>query len=502
MNLKEELIKYLDAGYPILFINSYEEIKTDNIIRRTVGNRKIIEWNGATGFSDFFTKNALIADKSLIETLKMLAEDDDNLDRRLLVLKDMTPYLDDKDVIALLKRICHKIENGLDTAIIIVSSLITIPKELEKFTTILETDHLSESEIRAQIKSFSEETNNIINDKLLEEMSLAFKGLSEFEIENLLASAISTEGMFSRESLKLILEQKRQMIMKSNILEMIQVKESIQDIGGLENLKDFLKRKSLIYKSINKAQEFGVDMPKGIMITGVPGCGKSLTAKATANMFEVPLLKLDMGKIMGKYVGESETNMRKAIELAEAISPCVLWIDELEKAFAGVNSSGHEVTMRLFGSFLTWMQDKTSPVFVVATANDISHLPSELLRKGRFDEIFYVDLPNKEERKKIFEIHIKKRRKNDFDKINIDKLIEKTEGYSGADVEGAVISAVENAFGDAMEKNRDIKTASLTTEYILSSIAHTQSLSEIMKDQLKNLRDFYTKNRFINASRR
>lgn len=500
MNLKEELIKYLDAGYPILFINSYEEIKTDTIIRRTVGNRKILEWNGATGFSEFSTKNAIIEDKTLVDTLRFLSADDDNLNRKLLVLKDMTPYLEEPEVIALLKSICHKIENGLDTAIIIVSTVIKIPKELEKFTTILETDYLSENEIREQIRSFSDETGNTISDKLLEEMALAFKGLSEFEIENLLASAISTDGLFTRDSLRLIIEQKRQMIMKSNILEMVQVKENVNDIGGLENLKKWLERKSRVYKAINKAAEFGVDMPKGVMITGVPGCGKSLTAKATASMFEVPLLKLDMGRIMGKYVGESETNMRNAINLAEAISPCVLWVDELEKAFAGVGGSGHEVTMRLFGTFLTWMQDKTAPVFVIATANDISHLPPELLRKGRFDEIFYVGLPNQAERKKIFEIHIKKRRKQDIDQIDINSLVSSTEGFSGADIEGVVIEAVENAFGDAVEKNVDVNDASLTTDYLLSSINNTKSLSVIMKDQLKALKKYYEDNHFKNAS--
>lgn len=500
MNLKEELIKYLDAGYPILFINSYEEIKTDTIIRRTVGNRKILEWNGATGFSEFSTKNAIIEDKTLVDTLRFLSADDDNLNRKLLVLKDMTPYLEEPEVIALLKSICHKIENGLDTAIIIVSTVIKIPKELEKFTTILETDYLSENEIREQIRSFSDETGNTISDKLLEEMALAFKGLSEFEIENLLASAISTDGLFTRDSLRLIIEQKRQMIMKSNILEMVQVKENVNDIGGLENLKKWLERKSRVYKAINKAAEFGVDMPKGVMITGVPGCGKSLTAKATASMFEVPLLKLDMGRIMGKYVGESETNMRNAINLAEAISPCVLWVDELEKAFAGVSGTGHEVTMRLFGTFLTWMQDKTAPVFVIATANDISHLPPELLRKGRFDEIFYVGLPNQAERKKIFEIHIKKRRKQDIDQIDINSLVSSTEGFSGADIEGVVIEAVENAFGDAVEKNVDINDASLTTDYLLSSINNTKSLSVIMKDQLKALKKYYEDNHFKNAS--
>ena len=229
------------------------------------------------------------------------------------------------------------------------------------------------------------------------------------------------------------------------------------------------------------------------MIAGVPGCGKSLCAKVTAQMFDVPLLRLDMGKIMGKYVGESEENMRKAIALAEAIAPCILWIDELEKAFAGVNGSGNEVTVRLFGTFLTWMQEKTSSSFVVATANDITKLPPELMRKGRFDEIFYVGLPKAEERRKIFEIHIRKRRKQDLQSIDLAKLSSLTEGYSGADVEGVVIDAVENAFIDGCDE--------LTTEYIETAIKNTHSLSEIMKESLTNLSKEYENRHFKSASR-
>ena len=312
---------------------------------------------------------------------------------------------------------------------------------------------------------------------------MSFKGLTEFEIGSLLSFAVAEEGDLTRDSIKLIFTQKRQMIMKSGILDMIPLKERPEDIGGLENLKIWLRRKAKVYRAINKAMEFGVDMPKGVLIAGIPGCGKSLTAKATAQLFEVPLLKLDMGKIMGKYLGESEANMRKAIRLAETIAPCVLWVDELEKAFSGTDGSGHEVTMRLFANFLTWLQEKTSPVFVVATANDISKMPPELLRKGRFDDIFYVDLPNDAERKNIFDIHIRKRRNQDIRKIDFGKLVSKTDGFSGADIESVVVEAVENAFADGKSE--------LTTEYLEHTISNTKSLSVIMKDKLKELRNFY-----------
>jgi len=492
MNIKTELIKYLDAGYPIIYINSYEEVKTDKIIRDAIGMREALEWNGANGFVDFRTKQSLISDKGLAETLKLLSNDNE-LDRKILVLKDVQAYLEEPNVIAILKNISQQIVTGMDSAIIVVSSIIKIPKELEKFITILELEYLTQDEIKKQITRFSEEQAVPISDELLEDMSMAFKGLTEFEVESLLSSAIVDTGIFTRQNLKLIFAQKQQMIMKSGILEMIPVKENLNDIGGLENLKKWLSRKAKVYKSINKAIEYGVDMPKGMLIAGVPGCGKSLTAKVTSSLFEVPLLRLDMGKIMGKYVGESEENMRKAIALAEAISPCVLWIDELEKAFAGINGSGSEVTVRLFGTFLTWMQEKTSPAFVVATANDITKLPPELMRKGRFDEIFYVGLPKIEERRKIFEIHIKKRRKQDFSLIDINRLVDKTNGYSGADIEGVIKDAIENAFAD--------DKPSITTEYIEEAIRNTHSLSEIMKDSLDTLSKEYETRKFKNASK-
>lgn len=495
MKINKKLNSYIDAGFPIIYINSFEEIKVDGIISSVMGGRIGLEWNGSQGFCDFKNKQSLIAGNSLSETLLLLCSEKE-LDRKFLVIKDAHLYLDDPTVITCLKTIALNIskqEDALDAVVIIVSPILKLPKELEKFITILEMDYPDQTEIKNQIKSFSTEQDVSITEELLEDMSMSFKGLTEFEINSLLAAALADDGMFTRSDLKLIFDQKQQMIMKSGILEMIQIKERPEDIGGLENLKSWLDRKSKVFKSINKAIEFGVNMPKGVLIAGVPGCGKSLCAKVTAQMFEVPLLRLDMGKIMGKYVGESEENMRKAIALAEAISPCILWIDELEKAFAGVNGTGNEVTVRLFGTFLTWMQEKTSSTFVVATANDITKLPPELMRKGRFDEIFYVGLPKPEERRKIFEIHINKRRKQDLSNIDISSLVSQTEGYSGADVEGVVIDAVESAFVDG--------SGALTTEHINTAIKNTHSLSEIMKESLTNLSKEYENRHFKSASK-
>lgn len=497
LTLKEKLGRYIDACFPIIYINSYEEEKIDRIITDAIRSRRAFEWNSASGILDFKSKERQES-IDLEEYLTSIINDgiEDELDRRLLILKDVSSYLDNPKIISLLKYISLKITQGLDSCIIIVAPVVVLPKELEKFTTILELEYPTESEIKNQISNFIEENElNKISSSLLEEMSITLKGLTEYEIDSILRSAIADDGELNKEDLKLVFTQKQQMIQKAGILEMIPLKEKIEEIGGLEILKAWLNRKAKIYREINKAKAFGVDMPKGVLIAGVPGCGKSLTAKVTASLFEIPLLRLDIGKILGKYVGESEENMRKAIALAEAISPCVLWVDELEKAFAGIGAGGdgNEVTVRLFGAFLTWMQEKTSSVFVIATANDITKLPPELMRKGRFDEIFFAGLPKPEERKKIFEIHINKRRKNDFSSIDISKLVDKTDGYSGADIEGVVKESIENAFADGKDK--------LTTDYILKAISETHSLSERMKESLDSMSKICKDRKFKNASK-
>lgn len=494
--LKSRIARYIDAGYPILYVNTYEEDKVDTIISEISYSKEVYEWNESNGYIDFETKTPVQEECGLEQMLDQL-KTIDLLDNKLIVLKDTVPYFEEPRIVSKIKGLARLISQGADAAIIIISSELVIPKDLEKYITILEMDYLDTTEIKRVINSFIQEWMNgqEVDEKLIDEYAVAFKGLTEFEILNLLALAYSDDGELTRDDLRLIFEQKQQMIKKAGILEMIPLNETMADIGGLENLKDWFIRKAKVYKNMDRAKEYGVDMPKGVLIAGVPGCGKSLNAKAAASLFEVPLLRLDMGRLMGKYVGESEGNLRKAIALAEAISPCVLWIDELEKAFAGVGEagSGSEVTTRLFGNFLTWMQEKTSPTFVVATANDITKLPPELLRKGRFDEIFYVGLPNAKEREKIFQIHICKRRKQDVNDINIKSLVDKTDGFSGADIEGVVKDAVESAFAD--------DKYSVQTEDLLKAIKNTHSLSEIMADSLKKMAKEYETRKFKNASR-
>ena len=487
-SFEQNFIRYLNASFPILYIDTFEDDKAKKIIHEICDKNQIgvIEWNMDESWDFSVDPPISIPKADLASTLKLLVKDG-NLNDKILILQDAHFLIDKIENTSALKSLAQRIiADEYAFNICIVSPLIPIPKELENYTTIMELETLTEESIKEIILKFNEKQGATLPENdLLDTLVTRFKGLSQTEINNILSLAVAEDGMLTYSDLPLVLEQKQQAVKKSGILEMIHVKESMDDIGGLENLKSWLLRKAEIFKQIKKAQDFGVDIPKGVLIAGMPGCGKSLTAKAAAKAFDVPLLRLDMGRLMGKYVGESEGNMRRAIKLTEASSPCILWIDELEKAFAGVksNDSGSEVTMRLFGSFLTWMQEKESLAFVVATANKINALPPELLRKGRFDETFYVDLPNEDERKKILKIHIRKRRKNDLNKINLTELVAKTEGYCGADLEGVVREGIETAFVN--------KKDTLTTDDILAAIKDTHSLSEVMKEEIDKMKKSY-----------
>jgi SpoVK/Ycf46/Vps4 family AAA+-type ATPase len=287
-----------------------------------------------------------------------------------------------------------------------------------------------------------------------------------------------------------ILTEKEQIIRKSGMLEYYRVDEGMADVGGLDVLKDWVRKRTQAFGQ--RARDFGLPAPRGILLLGVQGCGKSLSCKAVAANWRLPLLRLDVGKIFGGIVGQSEENMRRAIRMSESIAPTVLWLDELEKGFSGTQSSGVSdggTTARVFASFVTWLQEKTAPVFVVATANRIDDLPPELLRKGRFDEIFFVDLPSEEERREIFAIHLKKR-KRALENFDLDRLADAAVGYSGAEIEQVIVSALYDAF----DAGRDINT-----EDLLRNIHSSIPLSRTMKEQIDDLR-MWASTRARNAS--
>lgn len=475
------LASYIDALHPIIYIKHFDFKVIDDAITEVGENVKCVEFNNALGLVDFRTKNPM-QECDLEQFLKMTM-DDGFEQETFLVLKDVHGELNNPKIIALLKRIAENnlYNDNYSATIFILSEVIVIPCELENYITIFDIPLPTTNEILRIIRDFISDMEISVEEDVINDIALSFKGLNEFQIKQILNLAYQDGGCIDQEDKLLILKEKEQFIKKSAMLELVNFSETINDIGGLENLKDWLVRKAKVFSNLDKAIKFGVDVPKGILIIGMPGCGKSLTAKATASLFEIPLVRLDVGRLLGKYVGESEENMRKALKLSEAISPCVLWIDEIEKAFAGVggDGGGNDVTTRLFGQFLTWMQEKENTVFIVATANDISRMPPEFLRKGRFDELFFVDLPNGEERRKILDIHLKKRKKwnREIDSI---ALIKETEGFNGADLEAVVKDTIEMAFIDGRD--------TITTEDLIKSVKDTKSISSTLKDKITEIK--------------
>ena len=480
-NTVDILSSYVDALHPIIYINHFDFKVIDEAISEIGNTAKIVEYNNALGLIDFKTKSPM--QECDLEKFLTLTLDDGFEQETFIVLKDIHRELDNPRVISLLKKISEDnlYNENYHATIFIVSETVVIPSELENYITVFDIPLPTDTEILSIINEFINDLEISVEQETINDIALSFKGLNEFQIKQILNLAYQDGGYIDKDDKLLILKEKEQFIKKSGMLEIVNFSETIDDIGGLENLKDWLKRKAKIFANLDKAIKFGVDVPKGIMIIGMPGCGKSLTAKATASLFEIPLVRLDVGRLLGKYVGESEKNMRKALKLSEAIAPCVLWIDEIEKAFAGVGSDGgNEVTTRLFGQFLTWMQEKENTVFIVATANDISRMPPEFLRKGRFDELFFVDLPNGEERRKIIDIHLKKRKKwnKEIDSI---ALIKETEGFNGADIEAVVKDTIEAAFIDGKEK--------ITTDDLIKSVKDTKSISNTLKDKIKQIKE-------------
>lgn len=473
---------YTEALYPIIYINHFDFRVIDELIKGIVEHRKVVEYNNGLGFVDFKTKAPMqVCDLyNFLYTVK-----DDGYDNEMFILlKDVHDQLNKPEIVSLLKYIAERnlYNEDYSATVFIASSKLRIPAELEELITVIDMPLPSVSEIKNIMTNFIEDLKIEVPDDVVNEIALSLKGLNEFQVEQILNLAYQDGGSLDSDDKSLIFTQKEQLIKKAGLLEMIPVKEQIDDIGGMENLKEWLYRKEKIFNNLDKAMKFGVDVPKGIMIVGMPGCGKSLAAKATAKLFDIPLIRLDVGRLLGKYVGESEENMRKALKLSEAISPCVLWIDEIEKAFAGVGNSGggSDVTTRLFGQFLTWMQEKENTVFIVATANDISRIPAEFLRKGRFDELFFVDFPNPEERRKIMEIHLKKRHKWNKD-LNIISLVKLTEGYNGADLEAIVKDAIESCFIEGKEQ--------LETKDLELAQQNIKSISSTLKGRVEEIRE-------------
>jgi ATP-dependent 26S proteasome regulatory subunit len=490
MKFQAELETLIRARYPILYLITNEELRVQNLVVEIAKKRqkKVFEWSCSTGIVPAGTsiQSQKLRNSATRDPLAALDQVIEFVEPAIFIFKDFHPFITRNNVAVIrrLKEIALHLKNSFKT-IILVSPVMEIPTELEKEVTVLNfplpsREDLSEllDKIIADVKQFKQ-VQIALDDAGRERLLQAALGLTLGEAENVFAKIIVKDERLSGEDVSDVFAEKQQIIRKSGLLEYYATTESFEQIGGLAVLKDWLNKRAVALT--DEAREFGLPAPKGILMLGVQGCGKSLCAKAVSNQWRLPLLRFDMGRMFGSLVGSSEENVRRAIAVAESIAPAILWVDEIDKAFAGSQGSGMTdggTTARVFSTFLTWLSEKTAPVFVVATANDISQLPPELLRKGRLDEIFFVDLPSSLERAEIFTIHLRKRSR-DPAQFDSSVLAQSSRDFSGAEIEEAIISALYDAFS-AREQ--------LTTKHILEALAQTVPLARTMDGQINNLR--------------
>jgi SpoVK/Ycf46/Vps4 family AAA+-type ATPase len=503
-----ELKKMIDVNIPIIYINDYDFIRMDEIIYEVIGSKTAREWSPATGVVNFEDKRKIGpgGTQSLADFLRAEYERD-KTQERYIVLKEVEDYLEQPDVKTLLMLLAQRklYDDNFNTSFFIVSSVVNVPEALRQFVSFLSLELPKDEEIKELIKAHVEvnKDGDFYEREDINNLIPSLRGMTAFEIDRTLDMAMSKNGNLTASDRELINQQKKQMVKNSGLLELVNSNVSIKDIGGMNVLKEYLETKAKVMENMNKAVEYGVRVPKGVFIVGMPGCGKSLCAKAAAAEFKAPLLKLDMGSMMGKYVGESEKNLRNAIKIAEAAAPCILWIDEVEKAFSGVGGDNSEVVTRMFGYLLGWLQDKTSSVYVIATANDANKLPPELKRKGRFDEIFCVNLPNLEERKAIFTVHLERIEKLEKVKLTVDykRLAEVTDGFNGADIEAVVNETVEQEFIKKIaESDTGTGSIKITTDSLRKVAEKTVSISKSCKEQIKAMEKVFKESNFKSAT--
>lgn len=483
--MKDELKILIQAQYPLIYLVTSEEERAEraiaDIAQSKTQQKRVFSWTVTHGMNEYGqtgigTQHNTISPEAAIEWVIRQKEPG------IFVFKDLHPFIDHppntrwlRDAIASFK--------GTHKTIILMSPVQNIPIELEKEVVVLDYPLPDLTELNQVLSQQLEQgRSRKMTTETREKLLKATLGLTKDEAEKVYRKAYVKAGRLTEAEVDVILSEKKQLIRRNGILEFIEDDETIDAVGGLEELKRWLIQRSNAFTE--RAREYGLPQPKGMLILGVPGCGKSLIAKTTARLWSLPLLRLDMGRVYdGSMVGRSEANLRNALKTAESISPAILFIDELDKAFAGSTGSADSdggTSSRIFGSFLTWMQEKTSPVFVMATANRVERLPGEFLRKGRFDEIFFVDLPTPDERKEIFKIHLQKRR-NEITRFDLDQLAKVSDGFSGAEIEQAMIAAMYDAFAQDRE---------FTQLDIIAAIKATLPLSRTMTEQVTALRDW------------
>ncbi len=495
--MKEELSTLIQAQYPLIYLVTSEEERAISAIAQLKLQRKLFVWtvthgiiehDPSRGGSPAQHSHNTVSPEAAIEWVVRQKEPG------VFIFKDLHPFVDSPAVTRWLRDAIASFK-GTQKAIVLMSPVQQVPIELEKEVAVIDFDLPDMTELNQVLtKQLDQVRTRRISTEAREKLLKAALGLTRDEAEKVYRKAFVTAGKLTESEVEVVLSEKKQLIRRNGILEYIEEDETIDSVGGLTELKHWLQQRSNAFSE--RAREYGLPQPKGMLILGVPGCGKSLIAKTTSRLWGLPLLRLDMGRVYdGSMVGRSEANLRNALKTAESISPAILFIDEIDKAFAGGAGSADSdggTSSRIFGSFLTWMQEKSSPVFVMATANRVEKLPGEFLRKGRFDEIFFVDLPNAEERKEIFRIHLSKRRQ-DISRFDLDQLANMSEieayindqrvtcRFSGAEIEQALIAAMYEAFAQDRE---------FTQLDIIAAVKSTLPLSQTMIEQVTALRDW------------
>ena len=485
MPVKQLLDLYVRARYPLIWLVTPEERRAvDELVALAGEQRKrILLWSGTVGLvNPALPDREDTSKRDPLTLLKTILEDNEPC---LWVLRDFHPFLKDANIVRRLREVAFRLEHSNKT-VILLGPVLKIPPELEKEITVVDFDLPTADQLQAMLDSIVETLQRSgagtvnLDKRQRARLVQACLGLTATEAGNAVAKAVvQANGALDGRAVEAVTAEKQQIIRKSGLLEFYDNSERMENVGGLDVLKEWLRKRVRAFG--DEARAFGLPEPKGILLVGVQGCGKSLVARSVANAWRLPLLRLDVGRLFASLVGSSEENLRQAIRVAESISPVVLWVDEIEKGFSGVGSSNVSdagTAARVFGSFITWLQEKQKPVFVIATANDVSQLPPELVRKGRFDEIFFVDLPSAQERVDIWRIHLLKRSR-DPGQFDLGVLAMASEGLSGSEIEQAVIAGLYEAF----DRGRPLEMADL-----LDVLQDTVPLSRMMDDQIEALR--------------
>ncbi|MEG5040591.1 MULTISPECIES: AAA family ATPase [unclassified Microcoleus] len=489
----DALVKRIDlmirARYSLLYIVGAEEEPVEAVIAQVALQvtpaRRVLFWDLVRGWEDNGSgKGSVMA--ALDRVSKTAVEE-----YTIFVLRDLHPTLKypysekSAPVVRELRNLTRELKRSKKT-IVLTSHTLELPEELKEEVTVIDFPLPNVQEIDSLISHVVEKPQQLqVSGLAREQLVKACQGLSRARIGRVLAKALAAKQQINESDIDGVLEEKQQAIRQTGILEFFNSRESLKSVGGLENLKQWVKMRQDAFT--DEARRYGIPNPKGVLLVGIQGTGKSLSAKTIASEWRLPLLRLDTGRLFGGVVGESESRVRQMIQLAEAIAPCVLWIDEIDKAFGNIISGtdgDSGTSRRVFGSLITWMQEKTSPVFIVATANNVRILPAELLRKGRFDEIFFLNLPSESERQDIFKVHLQRLRPTRLREFDLGVLAKRAENFSGAEIEQVVIDGLYRAFGTFVNGQR----RDLMTEDILRAIEDTVPLAAIARSQIEDLK--------------